>query len=511
MLVTQEKKYVSIFIAPTIDLTLSLEPNERGVAGTIGKITWGNPHYIRTLAQSTEDLKTTIPARGGDALNEFAYHLSDFFNGYQGKVLVGRLLGEDSYTFAQLVKKDNATGLFYFDNTSEQVNIFGADNITDWADTFPTQLLEVLVTAVPTETFSIDIENKNDFLTIKLYDKSGNEVYRVDGGAKFDSVDDYGNPNYIGNRTDDKILSIKVDTQHPDYTSDFELSDECDCGLVNDDGNTNYDNALSVLANVIEQCDYSFTGGLTDTESIKKLRGLTYGAKVLLAVDVMGKTLTDALQFKNAIGISESDITYLWNRGKDDFEAGDLNIGLSGWLVGQAINRNMSRLVDGVVEYRVEGVAGVDYPLPRTKAQDLGKLSDEDLTSLTENRLNTVRMFGNILVLGDCLSGEMRNVASRLFPVTEGNFFINRSIANILIQMLFKNLNEAQAFTLAEVTKLFDRCARNNYFDANAETQYDFQVTTKDNDTVVVKYRYVPSGVMRRGVIEGTLTKKIQK
>jgi hypothetical protein len=77
--------------------------------------------------------------------------------------------------------------------------------------------------------------------------------------------------------------------------------------------------------------------------------------------------------------------------------------------------------------------------------------------------------------------------------------------------VLFKNLNEAVAFTQAEVTKLFDRCARNNYFDAEAETQFSYIVTSKDNDTVVVKYEYVPSGVMRRGVVEGTLTQKINQ
>ena len=41
----------------------------------------------------------------------------------------------------------------------------------------------------------------------------------------------------------------------------------------------------------------------------------------------------------------------------------------------------------------LEGVAGVDYEIPREKADELPRLTDEELTDLVDSRINTVRDF----------------------------------------------------------------------------------------------------------------------
>lgn len=527
MLVSQEKKYVSIFIQQTIDLTLTLEPAEKGVCGAIGKLWIGNPYYAQVLGNLTEKLKSTNVNAGGSLDNELAYHIKDFFGGFNGKMLVGRVLGADSTAKVLEVKK--VVDEIVLDDTTD-INVFGTNNIKDWEDTVVTEMVEVVVNACPTEKASIEIVNKDDILTVTLYDGFGNKLYTIEGGTAYDSIDDSGNDNFIGNLANNKILTIKVKPDHADYTSTFSVTKTYETGMVTDTGTKNYPKALEVLGNVIEKCDYAISGGLTDVVTIQGLRALTFEAKVLLVVDAKGKTLADAKTFKTSLGILSEDTTFIWNRGKDKFEAGNLNIGLSGWSVGQSVRRNMSKLVDDV-EYRIEGVAGVDYEIPREKADELPRLTDEELTDLVDSRINTVRDFDGKLVLGDVLSANPKNISLRLFPVSEGNTFINRYIARILITKLFKNLGEAKAFADSETLKLFEKASRNGYI-AGAITDRDYAtflakagvsqatggsqelgfayvIKDKDSDTVIVEYAYAPEGVMRRGIVSGMLTQKV--
>jgi len=58
LLVTQEKNYVSVFIKPTVDLTTTLAPSEKGVCFAMGKLSYGNPYYGVVLSKATESLKS---------------------------------------------------------------------------------------------------------------------------------------------------------------------------------------------------------------------------------------------------------------------------------------------------------------------------------------------------------------------------------------------------------------------------------------------------------------------
>jgi len=509
ILTSQEKNYVSIFIKPTIDLTTVLSVAEKGVCFAMGKLSYGNPYYATILGRATEKLQSTNVNAGGDLDNELAFHIADYFAGYKGKMLIARVIEADSTTKILKVVKNSDTGAMELDQATD-INVFGTDNIMDWEDVAVDKVVEVVTTSLISKKHSIQIINKDDFLTIQLFDEFGNEVYKVEGGAKYDSVDDNGNPNFIGNLYDKKVMIVKVNPNNADYESNFTITQTFDNGLLTTSGAKNYAKALEVMSNNIEKCDYYITAGLRDATTIQSMRGIGYEAKALFVCDVIGNAQNDAITYKTTLGLGYEDIIYNWNRGKDNFGTlGNLNVGLSGWYVGQAVRRNLSKLV-GDVEFRIEGIAGVDYALPRVKADDLPVLTDEQKTELTDNRINTVREFNGKLVLADVLSGNPKEQTTKLYPVVEGKFFIDRAISKIMASKFFKNLNEAKSFITENVRVLLDRCDRNDYFNSDEDVRYSFEVTKKDSDTIVVNYQYVPNGVMRKGIVSGTLTKKIE-
>ena len=510
-LTSQEREFVSIFIKPTIDLTTTLEPAEKGIVATIGKVSYGNPYYAVVFKSPTEKLKTTNQNAGGSIYNETAFHIADYFRGFNGKVLVGRLLGSDSKT--KILKVNDQTEI----KADDDINIFNDNNIIDYQDKDSTEAIEWVINTCIAKKFTVQLDvvnieddDENEMITVSIFDEYGNKIYSVTGGANYNSVDDYGEPNYVGNLTDTKILTLKVDRSNDDYQDNiagqtFTLEKTFDNGLVNEDGDLNYPKALEVISNNIEKCDYAFTSFLMgDDNALTDLINITFKAKVPFIVDVYSDDIPD-----NNPLLGHNHIMAIWNRKKDLFKnMGRIRVGLAGWLAGQMVKRDMSRLV-GDVEYKIEGVAGLDYPVPRIKADELPVLSDDDKTKLVKLRINTVDMWDNTLVVSDVLSCNPKNQATRLFPVIDGNYFIERYIARIMKQKFFKNLTEAKLFIKDNVRVLFDRCAKNNYFNSEANPPYTFTVSDKDSDTVIVNYQYVPNGVMRRGIISGILTQKI--
>ena len=508
LLTTQEQKFVSIFIKPTVDLTTTLEPAEKGVCMGMGKLSYGNPYYAVILGNATEKLKSTKPVMGGVPENEFAYHIADFFSAGVGKMVIARAMGATSTTKVLEVKKDSDTGVYSIDSGTD-INVFGDNNIQDYKETEVTEVTEVVIGASIQKNCSVTIDNVNDVMTVKLFDEFGNEIYKVTGGTTLDSVDDYNVPNYIGLLTDNKIATIKVKADHDDYSSNFSVVASFPNGLIAESGDINYAKALEIVDSNVEKCDYAIAGGLSDAVTLQTYRSHTYRAKLPLIIDTKGDTLADAISFKTQLNMNTEDTCHIWNRGEDKFIAGDLKIGLSGFYAGQAVRRNLSKMVDDV-EYRVEGIAGQDYQVPRVKADELKNFSNEDLDSMVDNRINPVREFNGKLVIADVLSGNPKYQSTRLFPVVEGKLFIDRYIARILEQKLFKNLGEAKLWTKDQCRLLFDKCSRNGYFKAEATPQYKYTVSDKDNDTVVVEYEYVAEGVMRRGIVQGSITKKIE-
>jgi hypothetical protein len=503
LFVTQEKNYVSVYIRPVMDLTLTLTPSEKGVIALVGFLKYGNPYYPTILGNLPSKILSTNSNIGGTIENETMYHISDYFAKYKGKMIVGRIMKTDSsVTVAKVEKNDD--GVLVLDD-GDAVNVFGADNIKDWSDKASDGAVEVLITSCISEKFSINVVNEDDILTVSIYDYLGNIKYEKSGSCFYDALDDNGNSYYIGNLVNEKIISVKADTSNDDYESDFNLVRTYEDGIVaTSSDENNYAQAIKIVDNNIEKCDYTITAGIRDTQTIKDLYGVAFRGKTPMAIDVYATDVKSATDYKNNIGIITPIVTYIWNRGKDIFKQGNQSIGISGAFVGDCVTRNLSSMVDDV-EYRVEGCAGEDYPLPRNKADELEILTDDELTSLSKNRINTVRYINDVLCISDVLSANPKNQATKLFPVSEGNLFIDRYIAKILTTKIFKNLNDAKSFVSNKVNKLFEKAKKAGYFDNDIDTPYDILVTKKDTETISVKYQYVASGVMRKGDIQGMI------
>ena len=506
--VSQPQNFVSIYIAPTIDLTTTLQVGEKGVVASIGKIPYGNPNKAVIINTPKFKKETTKIALGGSQDNEALYHYEDFFSNVNGKLVVGRVLGVNSTTTILEVEKEAGE---YIVKADTNRNIFGADGIKTWGDVaIDTAMIEILITSCIADKHSIKVTKEDNEVSVKLYDRNGNSIYSVSGGFSHDSINDYGQPNFIGNLANPDIIEIKTNPTHADKDDNFSAVKVFNDGLVVEveDDPKNYDNAINAITPKLEQCDYYFTAGLVDVPVLKKIKAVCFEAKVMMAIDVVGDTLAQAITYKSSLNMNDEYVYFVWNEGKDVFSSGALSIGLSGFFIGATVRKNLSILKGQGVENRLkEGVAGVDYPLARTKKDELTVYSKDDMNLMVKERINTLRHFDGTLCIGDILSGNPKKQATALFPVTEGKFFIDRYIANIIKQKFFKNLNEAKRFVNTEVRRLFATCLELGYFDTTQGTSFTYKVSKKEFDTIVVEYAYIPEGITRKGWVQGTLVK----
>lgn len=510
---SQERVYPSVFIAPTIDLTSFIVPNEKGVIGLIAKLPFGNPHYPVILKSSPSYAKTTLLSKGGIQENEAIYHINDFFSTFNGKMSIGRLLGTESKTKVLEVKKVGTD--FELDDTAE-INIFGANNIKDWQDTVATGLLEIVINTCISEKHTIEIKKEGTKVSVKLYDINGGEIYKVSGDVAYDSVDDSGTPDYIGDLSDPKIITVKTLPTHADIAEDFSIVKTFENGLVTETGTLGYDNAIKKIESTIETTDYIITAGLRDVDAIKKMGILAKEHKNLFVIDLYGNTKEDVKTLKTSLNLNNEFVTFIWNREKDVFKrGGSQNIGLSGWYVGACWVRNLKEIRGDIESRLLEGIIMQDYPIPREKEGELEVLSSDDKTFLYKERINPVAIQDGKLVMFDILSGNPKSQTTAFFPVVEGKYFIDRYITRLLITRMGKNATDSREYVERQVRTLFRKLDGNKYFSretgAGEGTNYQFAVTVKDYDTIKVDYQYVPNTIIRRGYIQGSIVGSIEQ
>lgn len=179
---TQQRNTVGIFIAPTIDLAIGLESSEKGIVGAIGQVDYGYPFSPLILKENTLEIKSTLSKYGGSRANELAYHLQDFFTAFNGKVVLGRVLGDNSKTAYVSLGKEN---------------VFEDSNILDY-DIF---VINTKPTSTPYQIY-VDYVGSTKILTIKAVDTNGTELWSEVGTS--DSRNDY-----IGaNNNDDKYIDV---------------------------------------------------------------------------------------------------------------------------------------------------------------------------------------------------------------------------------------------------------------------------------------------------------------
>ena len=502
-LITNKKEiFPSIYIAPIIDNTEMFRVPERGNALTVGYSAFGNPYRAVILTENTVlKERSIVPALGGNTKYEVAYHVNDFINISNNAVFLARLLGSAS-TVKSIKSVDGDTLV-----EDADVNIFGANNMNEWGDTTPTAPLEILPKFCPQETVTVDVDytHEDRMMEVKVYDELGRKLYAVAGSIDPQAEDDYNENIFIGNRTNHDYLQIKSIPTDAIYNATFSATHTFTNGLVVDAGAIDVQHIAGVVENNIEYVDYIFTAGLRDIDTIKMLILAAKKESISTIADAFGNTITDVIQWRSHFDdIADSNVYFIWNNGANfKFNAGVQAIGVSGWYAGQKVKSNLS-LVKGWSEFRLNGVAGVNYPVGRVHVGSVNSLTDYDKTTLTEARINYLYAKNRDVVVSDVLSSSKKNTHLMSFDVADAVRFIDRMIARMLAQSMYKNLYFAQSTVDQHVNKfLHIDCRANHFFDADVdnEKQIRYQITSENNDTVVVSWQGYMEGVMRKGEV----------
>ena len=506
-LTNKEEIFPSIYIEATRDLTERVAPREAGAICGVGYMPIGNPLYALNITSAAEKTKSIKTINGGSPKNETLYHLKDYFGEYQGRVYLGRLLGSGSQVFPLYFSKPEE-GDPYIAPNDHPINIFGeVDSMKDWGDNTPEEAIELLIKLCPEKTVIVDIKNVEEMMTIIIQDEFGNRLYKVTGSANVNSVDDYGESNYIGNIADDRIIGIKINRYHENYMEDFSVTGTFD-GLAFDSGEINVTHYESILNAVASKSDYMVSFGQTDAELLKMMKRVSDKATIGYIVDIKAPTLAIATRQKTALGISDEMVYWIWNRTEYKFKSGTQNVGLSGFIAGRSVARNIHRKLKRA-EYRISGIAGIYHSIPRITPYDIEKLSDDDKTLLTKERINTIEDIDGKICITDVLSGLMKETDLMSFPVADAVGYIKRTLGIYLDSQMFKNISVAKSFVSNEARIFFENCQANAFFDDDAQTPFRFDVYDENNDTVVIEFIAVMEGVMRKGVVRSTITREI--
>lgn len=501
----KEQIYPSIYIEATRDETERVKTREAGAICGVGYMNIGNPLYALNIVNVIEKEKSILTINGGNPKNETIYHIKEYFNEYQGRVYLSRLLGADS-TVTPLVIADNVGTLEMTNATT--VLVFGeVGSMTDWGDTVTTEVMEILVKLCPQSKIIVDVANVKGIMTIILQDEYGNRLYKVTGNADPAHLNDYNESDYIGNIADARILGIKIDIGHANYSIDFSVTKTFDAGLAVDIGVVSEAHSEAILSTIAGKSDYMVSFGQTDSDLLKMMKRVSDVATIGFIVDLKAVTQAIAISTKTALGFSDEMVYWIWNRTAYKFKAGTQNIGISGFIAGRSVARNINRKLKRA-EYRVSGIAGVHHPIPRYSPFDLVLLSSDEKTELTIERINTLSDFEGRICISDVLSGLYKDTDLTTFPVADAVGYLKRTLGLYLDSQLFKNISVAKSFIENEARIFFTHCNNNAFFDDDAQIPWRFEVYDEDNDTVVIDFIVVMEGVMRKGVVRSTITRE---
>lgn len=502
-LTNKEEIFPSIYIETTKDLTERFKPNEAGVICGVGYMNIGNPLYPLNIVGANERIKSTVTAKGGNPKNETLYHVKDFLNEYPGRVYLARLLGADSTTKVLSVVYNVDT--YEFDSTVEQ-NIYGVSNLDTWGDVTPTNSVELLIKLCPQSKITIDLTVAAGKATITMADEFGNKIYKVEGHIDPAHLDDNNESDFIGNIADDRVLAIKVDTTHANYSEDFTITETFANGLATDAGDISVDQAESVLRSVAKKSDYMVSMGQTDDELLKMMKRVADEATIGYIVDIVASSIALAKTKKTTLGLDDHMSCCLWNRVAYKYSTGVQNIGISGFVAGRSVARNIGGK-HRRAERRVSGIAGINHAIPRVVPRDIIPLTDDEKTELTTARINTVEDFLGKVCISDVLSAMEKETDLMSFPVADGLGYIKRTLGQMLDTQMFKNIQVAKSFMENEGRIFFEHCNANAYFDNDVEIPWTFEVYDENNDTVVFDFQCYMEGVMRKGVVRSTILK----
>jgi hypothetical protein len=510
-IVNTERIYPSVLIRDIVDQTERLPFLEQGQVCAMGWVEIGNPLFPIQMRDTHQKTKSLDPSRGGDVRNETIYHLKEFFRESEGRTLhLSRILGIDSKTKILKIKGKETKTI----DTDEEIDIFLNGTMNEWDKEPIVEQLEILIKLCPSSKITVDIRNVKGEMEIRLSDEYGVVLYEVSGNADNTAKDELdGYSLYIGDKADCNYITIKTNVNHADYTEDFHITETFANGLIDNAGDefvtTFHKENLSM---VMQDCDYFISAGVENPTLIECANAVAENFSTYHIQDIITDDINDAITRKTNYGLSDEKTYWLWSRTPYKFLSGKFNIGLSGCLAGKLVKKNIrTQLERGgmVAEDRINGVAGVRYPIERNLSCGLKDLSREDKEKLTVARINTVEMRRTKIVFSDILSGYSRTSHLMSFPVSDGINYIDKTLARITEFNLFRNLAVGKTHVRQRARLFFELCEAMHYFDDDKGKgkgkAYDFTVTDINQDTVKIRWWGYMEGVIRKGDIQATI------
>lgn len=505
MIVNHRTNYPSVWIKDPIDNTISPIERPDGWILGVGYMPLGNPLKALHIAKYNRKLASTNPLNGGNANNELGYHLKDYFMSYpNGVVKLGRKLGIGSTIKVIKVTKPSTT-LDIDEATLSSISIY--NDMANWENTASTGVCDVLVMLAPAEKFTIRILNEVGVMSIILQDYAGTELGYYTGSVDKLSVDDYGVSNYIGNVVNADVIKVKVNTAHADYMNSFDITKTFQSGIVTEVGVVNSVNLQAQLEAIVGNCDYVV--GLGNVEDIVMLNSVGDKGGISKIFDLKSANITQAISDKNSLALGNvSDALFIWNRVKYSYTSGSQNIGLSGYIAGKRVLENISRKI-GTAESRMSGIAGLQHAITqyRSPSDEVTLLTDTEKTLLTNERINTIDVMQNQLIISDILSANKLNTYMKSFPIADSDNFISRAIGRFIEDNLFKNMNVAVGELEKLIPILIKDCRSANYFSNIVTNAVEYTITPINEDTISVEYSFVPAGVTRKGIVQPIIRK----
>jgi len=513
-IVNTERIYPSVLIRDIVDKTERPPFLEQGQVCAMGWVEIGNPLFPIQMRDTHQKTLSLDPTRGGDPRNETIYHLKEFFRESEGRTLhLSRILGIDSKTKILKIKGKEEKTI----DTDEEIDIFLNGTMNEWDKDPVVEQIELLIKLCPSSKIIVDIRNVKGEMEITLSDQYGVILYSVKGMADNTAKDELdGYSLFIGDKADCNYITIKTNVNHADYTEDFHITQTYANGLITNAGDefvtTFHEPNLSM---VMQDCDYFISAGVENPTLIEMANAVTENASTYHIQDIVTDNIDDAIVRKTNYGISDEKVQFIWSRTPYRFLNGKFNVGLSGNLAGKLVKKNIRTQIEraGIVaENRIDGVAGVRYPIERNLSCGLKDLSREDKEKLTVARINTVEMRRDKLVYSDILSAYSRTSHLMSFPVSDGVNYIDKTIARFIEFNLFRNLAVGKTSVRERTRLFFELCEAMHYFDDDKPKgkgkAYDFEVTDINQDTVKVRWWGYMEGVIRKGDVQATIKTK---
>ena len=494
----KEQIHPSIWIRETKDYTERLEIREAGQVACMAWVAFGNPLLPITINGSFERLKSTIPSRGGDSRNRSLHYLNDFWReSAECATNISRILGIES-TVGIIKLVGGAI------DTETSVKIFQDGTMNQWEDIEPTEPLEILLKFCPTEPVVLKLESIEGRIYLEIVSEIGQTIYKVNGYADSESVNEDGYSNYIGSVANCNYCSIKSDISHPDYLTDYSITETLQPLAVNIGAEDERVFHSKTLRTVMQQSDLFISAGIENPSLLQMANKICLEFSTPKIIDIVTDDIGTAITKKTNLAITDENTYWIWSRTKYSFLTGNQNIGLSGDLSGKIV-RNSIRYKLRRAENRVDGVAFARFPISRNLNCGLEPLSRLDKDKLTKAKINTIEMYGDKLIYGDVLSGSVGNSNLASFPTSYGLNYIKKEIGYIMEAQLGKNLTIGKTNVSLLANLFLDDCRANKFFDNDVNTPYTISVTDENNEVIVVSFGCFMEGVMRRGELRVSL------